>query len=1114
MNRLQALSLTRLATPSGLLPLIALAPFILAIQPITTLAKEAPHPRWAIISAPEVHKSGLSDLLTVELSQMKTIDLVERERLDAATRELELSALSTAEAAAGRLKLGRVLGADVLVLLSRATRSPGSPDGSRQFIKLVLCDCTSGARLRVEYLPADDDAARVAEKIGAIARQVRSQFQDGLRALLGVPPFVSRNLSHEFDRLQIGYAEITQAALSSHPGVAVIEIEEARTIARELARTTAEIDQVPAALFVEGEFTMSTLALTEDTEVQLAIRITDGRSPQRRLPPDSFAPEQAVRYLSETLPGEVLRLVFEEAGDLPGSDEQFRLLTARAEMFAALGDYRRSTDLRSAALLLQPDHAEQKLLSIVETTRLLMPLTWDHSDQSRGTGHTRTQADQRDCQARWRWTLRQVESVIRLRQVNPREAHVLVCKSREAADHLAGIGPEPWRKETWPVFAQVGDSWRQPKPPEVRKRLDQFFRQVYPLFPQLDPAIESGTIRELLVPAVLTGYRRTDDSDAVMSECRKPMTASAQYALWSGAMLWNVRAAAGTSFCSYGTTQDQTLSDGVLHGGRHYDTRYYDDTAFWLLTNVELQPFSIHPFKNNKCMTPDYRLRIAGIPAISFPAPESGLKRYPLQEDEQHRTKLVARLEGSGRPDLEFLAKSMRLLDGFEQTRKEGTRELSPQEWTARLDSLDKQISELAEWVKANGYRSTQPPPAWDPLLGLQSCRSDIDRYRKFVGATSRPGYKPVDLRRPRRPAGEIRPAPGDELAFEAIETIEEDCRQLIHCGDWDVIHNGHAFSDHKLFGIRNDGRAEPLYALQRRDYIVAVKYDGQGVWLATLHDGIRVLDEQGRSIATWSKDNGLPEYDRRLILYPLAPGRSLVIGMQQAEGLAPRNWFAVLDCGEGRAAPIRMVYTATKVADSTDAADQGFVPIWVAPWHDAKQSQKPQLLVGRCNAPSTRVPDQWQRRPLIVDLDTFQVRVSDGRFPAINLGRGSYEFATLEGPRVFIGGGSRVHIIEPPSSGEDRWTWHSIPPREVLKGPRRSPMEGTSRVPISPLTTIQWQGCLISRTAGGWWCFDRESEELEKLACKTAPVPLGVSAHYGVVAWWNGRLLRIKEGT
>ena len=71
-----------------------------------------------------------------------------------------------------------------------------------------------------------------------------------------------------------------------------------------------------------------------------------------------------------------------------------------------------------------------------------MPPTNDTAFLFQGSGHTRSEADQRDCQARWQWMLRHVESVIRLRQVNPREAHVLVCVARQSADHLAGAGPE------------------------------------------------------------------------------------------------------------------------------------------------------------------------------------------------------------------------------------------------------------------------------------------------------------------------------------------------------------------------------------------------------------------------------------------------------------------------------------------------------------------------------------------------------------------------------------------------------------------------------------------------------------------------------------------------
>ena len=76
-----------------------------------------PFRRWAIIASPEVQSSGVADLLTLKLSE-DGVELVERDQLAAATRELELSQLQQPAAASERLKLGKILGADALVLLS------------------------------------------------------------------------------------------------------------------------------------------------------------------------------------------------------------------------------------------------------------------------------------------------------------------------------------------------------------------------------------------------------------------------------------------------------------------------------------------------------------------------------------------------------------------------------------------------------------------------------------------------------------------------------------------------------------------------------------------------------------------------------------------------------------------------------------------------------------------------------------------------------------------------------------------------------------------------------------------------------------------------------------
>jgi len=1064
--------------------------------------------RWAVVATPEVQATGLGDLLTAGLSKLDGVELVERAEFDAAIKELELAALFGAKTAT-RTKLGRLLGADVLVLLSRTTGGPDVPGGPTRFLKLVLCDCNCGARLRVEYLAEEDGPARLAEQIAGIVRQVRVQFKDGLRAVVSVPPFVSRNLTHDFDRLQSSYAEVVGVALCSQPGLAVVEIEEARSIAAELQRTGAELKGRPLSVSVEGEFKTSTLKIEPDTRVDLSIRVTGGDPPKQRVREGPLSLQQAVGFLSGSMARDVLRMILNESCEGLSGDDQFRLLTARADTFAALADWYRSTDLREAALLLEPDDTEQTLRLIVETIGLLQPRAHEARVE-------RSEEEQRDRVARWEAMLRHIESAVGRRLVNPREAHVLVCMARRSADHLAGVGPEPWRSEDWQTLERLGHVWAQPKRQEVRQRLDRFFRQVYPRFPRLDPATGSGTIRDLIAPVLLWGYHRGSDSDEVIVECRKNMSPDDQYALWSGSILWNVRAAASTWFPSYGSTEDRPLSDGYLRGGKHYDTRYYYDTVLWLLTNVELRPFSIHPFRSPKVLAPDYRLRISGCPVVSMPAPKgSPIPRPPREENERLEQFRVA-LECSGRADLVFLARSMRLLDTDHEfrldvlsiRREQGQREPFSPEIEARFEGIAGRFLQLADLAKANGYQSSQPPPSWDPLVGLEAGRSEFVRFFESVRPKVATGRKPKD-RRPQLKFAADRPETDPfDVAFEPIEGIEGSYSSLVNCGTWDVLYDRYNPPDgiNRLMAVREQGRADELFTLESGDQVLSVQFDGRGLWLATQEHGVRVLDEHGRTLASWTSEDGLPEYENRLTLYPCEAGRCLVIGLYGTQGLAnPRTWFAVLEYGERGPAPVRIFHTATKVADDADTAEQGFVPIWVAPWSRPDAPKKRLLLVGRSNGAPKRTPNQWQRRPLIVDLETFDVRVSPGRFPAVYPKSRILKFTVIEGPRIVIGGGRGIHVVEPPLNNGTRWRWRFQPPGGEL----------ARKTPISDVSLFQWQGRLISRGAGIWWSFDRKTGALESLVPSPGSVafPVGVSAHDGLVARRDGQMHRARIG-
>lgn len=95
---------------------------LIAVALLSTLfsaaATSAAETHLAVIGSPDIQDSGVSDLLTVELSNIDWIKTVEREAVDRAIAELELSAVMNSSDVAKRLKLGKILRADLLLLLS------------------------------------------------------------------------------------------------------------------------------------------------------------------------------------------------------------------------------------------------------------------------------------------------------------------------------------------------------------------------------------------------------------------------------------------------------------------------------------------------------------------------------------------------------------------------------------------------------------------------------------------------------------------------------------------------------------------------------------------------------------------------------------------------------------------------------------------------------------------------------------------------------------------------------------------------------------------------------------------------------------------------------------
>jgi hypothetical protein len=311
--------------------------------------------RWAILCSRELQETAIGDLLAVELSKATGLELVNRDELSKIGSELKLSQLFDAANAGMRLKVGRMARADALVLVRRNGDHPKAP------LLLIIAECNQGARLHSQELFAESDAA-AASQITNIVLATRGHFPHGVTQLLGVPDFLSRNLTHDYDQLQARYAELLRVAVSLDDGVAVLEIDEARSIRKEVAAGELGIRYVP--LIVEGEFRMDGLSGSTPPTVSLRVRLVNDKSSQTL-----ESPKLTIAQAPCWIASDLTQRVVDQAGGRKSlsAQSQVGLLVDRADEFAQLGAFQQAVSLREAALLVEPSMADQRLKMLDES---------------------------------------------------------------------------------------------------------------------------------------------------------------------------------------------------------------------------------------------------------------------------------------------------------------------------------------------------------------------------------------------------------------------------------------------------------------------------------------------------------------------------------------------------------------------------------------------------------------------------------------------------------------------------------------------------------------------------------------------------------------------------
>lgn len=325
----------------------------------TTLGQEADQlslHRWAVLHAEDTTSSRVAELVVFELGKIKKLQLVERQALKAVVTEQVLNNALSGSDAKDRVKLGAILQADAMLFV----RHFGDKGHSQ--LEVSIADTHLGARLWHEYFPWDESKAEdIVKLVVASVGKVQQRFDKGITRVVGVPPFKSLNLLHDDDTLQTRYANLLTEALQSVPGVVVIELEEAKTLARERAlagRTT--VDRFTPS-FVEGSF-RTTHAEGKASIVMLDVQVSNGQGKPRAIQAGTIALVDAPRWIAIDLVTHVLKDV-QSAKPMP-IEKQIEAITARADEFSSTGERRRASGLREAALLLDPSNVKQRLAVI------------------------------------------------------------------------------------------------------------------------------------------------------------------------------------------------------------------------------------------------------------------------------------------------------------------------------------------------------------------------------------------------------------------------------------------------------------------------------------------------------------------------------------------------------------------------------------------------------------------------------------------------------------------------------------------------------------------------------------------------------------------------------
>ncbi|WP_254508097.1 hypothetical protein [Anatilimnocola floriformis] len=326
----------------------------MALVPTAAEAK----PTAALI---DLNRSPAVALLEAQLLTGELATWVERTEINRILDEKKLQTLFAPASGGERAKLGKMLKADVLVLV-RSGVAEKVP-----YIEIVISEVSRGLRLVRRRVPLGAEIGQDVAELLKIVEQGFTLQSQPIQAIYAVPPFVSEDLQPEYDELKAAFSLLVEQRMQEHPGVVVVELAEAEALQRELliAGDDAGIKrQMPTYLL--GQYRNE----GKDAERTIKIKLTlQQGEKQLGANQQTMKPEEASTYLREKTGNVVMRLTGKE---VPPGDAKVEAaqLARRSKEFSKLGLWEDALAMCQASLLLDPKQPEMHHDAMIANTRL------------------------------------------------------------------------------------------------------------------------------------------------------------------------------------------------------------------------------------------------------------------------------------------------------------------------------------------------------------------------------------------------------------------------------------------------------------------------------------------------------------------------------------------------------------------------------------------------------------------------------------------------------------------------------------------------------------------------------------------------------------------------